>query len=98
MKRPPGAAASELSLLGSCSARQEALTLQTLALELAIAADRFGPLACALFGRFFVMAPELHLAKDAFSLHLLLQRFERLIDVVVANDNLQAGLLLHKIW
>src|SRR5437762_11911806 len=40
------------------------------------------------------MTPELHFAKDAFPLHLLFQRFQRLIDIVVANDDLQAGLLL----
>ena len=30
----------------------------------------------------------LHFAERAFTLHLLLQGFERLIDVVVANKNL----------
>jgi len=40
------------------------------------------------------MTPELHLAKDAFPLHLFFQRFQRLINIVVANDDLQAGLLL----
>jgi hypothetical protein len=34
------------------------------------------------------MTAELHLAEDALALHLLLEGFERLIDVVVANDNL----------
>jgi hypothetical protein len=31
---------------------------------------------------------ELHLAEDAFALHLLLQGTERLIDIVVPNDDL----------
>jgi len=30
----------------------------------------------------------LHLAERAFALHLLLQRFQRLVDVIVANENL----------
>jgi hypothetical protein len=43
------------------------------------------------------VAPEFHLAEDAFPLHLLFQRLERLIDIVVANDDLQARLLLGEI-
>ena len=31
-----------------------------------------------------------HFAEDAFALHFLLQRLERLIDIVVANQNLHA--------
>src|SRR5204862_7192937 len=34
-------------------------------------------------------APQFHLAEDAFPLHLLFQGFQRLVDVVVANDDLQ---------
>jgi hypothetical protein len=33
----------------------------------------------------------LHLAERALALHLLLQRLERLVDVVVANENLDDG-------
>src|SRR5690348_14987987 len=76
------------------SARQQALALEPLALQFAIAANGLGAFPCTFFGWFLVMTPELHLAKDAFSLHLLFQRFQRLIDIVVANDDLQAGLLL----
>ena len=36
------------------------------------------------------MAAELHLAEDAFALHLLLQGAERLIDIVVPDKNLHA--------
>src|SRR5258706_10595707 len=75
-------------------AGQQALALQTLALQLAIAADRLRPLARPLLRWFFVVAPQFHLAKDAFPLPLLFQRFERLVDIVVANDDLQARLLL----
>jgi hypothetical protein len=36
------------------------------------------------------MAAQLHLAEDAFALHLLLEGLEGLIDVVVADENLHA--------
>ena len=36
------------------------------------------------------MAAEFHLAEYALALQLFLERFESLIDVVVANENLQA--------
>jgi hypothetical protein len=34
------------------------------------------------------MLADLHLAEDAFALHLLLQRLQRLVDIVIANENL----------
>ncbi len=34
------------------------------------------------------MTAELHLAENALALHLLLERVESLIDIVVANENL----------
>ena len=37
------------------------------------------------------MAAELHLAENPLALHLLLQRLEGLIDVVIANENLHAA-------
>src|SRR5205085_12318607 len=77
-------------------AGQQAFALEAFALKLAIAANRLRPFAGALLRGFFVMAPQFHLAKDAFPLHLLFQRFERLVDIVVANDDLQARLLLLK--
>ena len=39
------------------------------------------------------MAAELHLAKDALALHLLLQHPEGLIDIVVTDENLHAAFL-----
>jgi hypothetical protein len=36
------------------------------------------------------MPAQLHLAKDTFALHLLLQGAERLIDIVVPDENLHA--------
>jgi hypothetical protein len=40
------------------------------------------------------MAAQFHLAKDALPLHLLLQRLESLIDIIVADENLHACFLL----
>ena len=39
------------------------------------------------------MAAELHLAKDALALHLLLQHFESLVDIVITNENLHVAFL-----
>ena len=36
------------------------------------------------------MFAELHLAEDAFALHLLLQRSEGLVDIVVTDKNLHS--------
>src|SRR5438309_5588983 len=71
--------------------RQQAFALQLLAGELARAAHGFGLLAGLLLGGLFVVAAELHLAENTLALHLLLQRLEGLIDVVIANENLHAA-------
>ncbi len=39
------------------------------------------------------MPTELHLAEDPLALHLLLQHFEGLVDIVVADENLHTELL-----
>ena len=66
----------------------EAFALLALALHLAGATDRFGGLAGAALGWLLEMAAQLHLAEDSFPLHLLLERLERLVDIVVTNENL----------
>jgi hypothetical protein len=71
-------------------ARQKAFTLQLFAGELTRATDRLGFLARSLFRRFLEMAAELHLAENALALQFFLKRFESLINIVVANENLQA--------
>src|SRR5262249_44858807 len=48
-------------------------------------------LARLLLGGLLIVAAELHLAEDALALHLLLQRLESLVDVVVADKNLHAS-------
>jgi hypothetical protein len=74
--------------------RQQAFALQLLAGQLAGAANGFGLLAGALLGRLLVVATQLHFTEDAFALHLLLKRFQGLIDIVVANENLHETILL----
>src|ERR1700694_718661 len=74
--------------------RQQALTLQFLARELAGAAHRFRFLPCFFLGRFFVMTAQRHLAENALALHLFLQRLEGLVDIVVADKNLHLNEVL----
>ena len=38
-----------------------------------------------------VGTPEFHFPENALALHLLLQRFQGLIDIIVANDHLDDG-------
>src|SRR5580658_332351 len=71
--------------------RQQAFTLQLLAGQLARAAHGFGLFTGLLFGGLFVMTAEFHLAENTLALHLLLQRLEGLVDIVIANENLHAA-------
>lgn len=75
-------------------ARQSALALKTLALELTVAADRLAAFTSPLFRWFFVEASAFHFAKDAFALHPFFQYLQCLLDVIIANDDLQGALLL----
>src|SRR5262249_14959804 len=79
---------------GSRLHRQQAFALHALARELARAADGFRLLARLFLGGVFVVAAELHLAETALALHLLLQRLEGLIDIVVTDETLHASFLL----
>ena len=65
------------------------LALGLLASEFAGAADRFGLFPVGFFGWLLVESSALHLAKHAFALHFLLEHTERLIDIVVADEDLQ---------
>ncbi len=66
----------------------EAFALQPLALQLAGPAHGLRSFAGPTLGRLFVVASQLHFPEDTFPLHLLLERLERLIDIVVTNENL----------
>ncbi len=68
--------------------RLEAFALDALALHLAGAAYSLGGFAGAALGGFFVMPAKLHFAEHAFTLKFLFQRLQRLIDVVITNENL----------
>jgi len=59
-----------------------------------VAALRFGFFARAAFGRLFIGAPEFHLPEHAFTLHFFLQRAQRLIDIIVADNYLYDDRLL----
>ena len=43
------------------------------------------------------MFAELHLAEDAFALHLLLQHLKGLIDIVIADENLHVLFLFDRV-
>ena len=51
--------------------------------------DRFSLFPVRSFRRLFVKSSTLHLAKHAFAPHFLLEHTERLIDIVVADEDLQ---------
>jgi hypothetical protein len=70
-------------------AGSETFALRHLSSGLAGPANRFALFARTLLRWLFVGAPTLHLAEQAFALQLLLQRPERLVDIVVTNEDLQ---------
>src|SRR6266581_3392242 len=59
--------------------------------QLASATDGLGLFTGLLLGGLFVVTAELHLAENALALHLLLERLESLVDIVIANENLHAA-------
>ena len=63
--------------------------LGLLASELAGATDRFSLFTVRPFGRFLIKSSAFHLAKNAFALHFLLEYPQSLVDVVVADEDLQ---------
>jgi hypothetical protein len=72
---------------------KQTFALGPLASEFARSADGFGPLTRFFLRRLFVMSAQLHFAENAFALHLFLQRFKGLINVVVTNEDLHAVFL-----
>jgi hypothetical protein len=71
--------------------RQQAFALQLLASQLACATHSLSLLASLLLRGLLVVTAELHLAENTLALHLLLQRLESLIDVIIENENLHAA-------
>src|SRR5690606_2893961 len=75
------------------SAADETLALGALARQLAGAANGLGLLAGALLGRLLIMSAHLHLAENAFALHLFLERAKRLVNIVVTDEYLHLVIL-----
>jgi hypothetical protein len=85
--RPPGGSAGRHLL--SFGGGDKSFALGLLAREFAGSPDRFAPFPCRLFRRLLVKSPTFHFAKHTFALHPLLEHTERLIDIVVADEDLQ---------
>tara|TARA_R100000656_G_scaffold123789_1_gene100758 strand:- start:224 stop:532 length:309 start_codon:yes stop_codon:yes gene_type:complete len=68
--------------------RQATFALCALARQLTGAANSFCFFASAFHRWFLEVTPKFHFAEDTFTLHFLLQRFESLINVIVANEYL----------
>src|SRR5262245_66256078 len=83
-RRPTGCG---LPLFGH---RDQAFALGQFPSSFPCAPDGFRLLAGLALGRFFIRLTALHLTKNALALHLLLEHPESLIDIVVANEYLQA--------
>ena len=59
--------------------------------QLALAAHGLGLLAFFLLRRFLEVAAQLHFTVDTLALHLLFQSAQGLVDIVVADANLNDG-------
>ena len=69
----------------------EAFALHPLAHQFAITANGLGAFAGLTFGGFLIGAAQFHFPEYAFALQLFLEGAQRLIDIVVANDDLNDG-------
>jgi hypothetical protein len=87
-KSPPGEPAGFFKYEAYGKGELEAFALQALALHLPRPAHRFGGFPRATLRRLLEMATQLHFTENTFPLHLLLERLERLINIVVTNENL----------
>lgn len=75
--------------LAALGRRQKSFALSLLASGLAGTADSLGLLTGLTLGGLLIGFPLLHLAENALALHLLLENTKSLIDIVVANQDLQ---------
>ncbi len=75
----------------------EALALGALAREFAGAAHGFRLLAGLLLRRLLEIGARFHFTEQAFALHLLFQRAQGLLDIIVADGNLNNGQLSIKV-
>jgi hypothetical protein len=74
-----------------------AVAFGALAIHLAGAADCGSLFASPLFRGLFIVTTKLHLTVDALALKLLLERAQRLIDIIVANHDLHKVVTLRSI-
>jgi hypothetical protein len=76
-----------------CNARlgYQAFAFSQLPRRLSSPTNCLALLTCSSLGRFLIGSPALYFTKKALALELLLQDPEGLIDVVIANENLQSG-------
>src|SRR3546814_4334520 len=95
IRRPPRSTRTDT--LFPYTSSSDLVALHPLALELAGAADSGGTLTRALLARLLIVPAQLHLAIDALALQLLLERAQRLVDVIVANDDLHKPVSLRSI-
>lgn len=80
--------------ISGSAAADQTFTLGFLTGQLAGAAHGLCLLASLLFRRLLVKIAQLHLAENTFTLKLLLESAQRLIDIVIANDYLQRSTAL----
>src|SRR3546814_5349587 len=95
IRRPPRSTRTDT--LFPYTSSSDLVALHPLALELAGAADSGGTLTRALLARLLIVPAQLHLAIDALALQLLLESAQRLVDVIVANDDLHKPVSLRSI-
>jgi len=74
--------------VGRLGLRKQAFTLGALAGQLARAAHGLGLLAGFTLRGLLEVIATLHFAEETFTLHLFLERLQRLIDVVIADHDL----------
>ena len=81
---------------GGRQVRSETFALDALAIKLAGTANGFSLFACTALGRLFVRTAQFHFTEDTLALHLLLERFQGLIDIVITYGDLHGRLSLSK--
>ncbi|MBB2680902.1 UNVERIFIED_ORG: hypothetical protein M2312_003783 [Rhizobium esperanzae] len=69
--------------------RQQAFALQLLAGKLTLAANGLALFAGPLLGRLLIGTAGFHFPEQAFALHLFLEHTQRLIDIIIPDENLQ---------
>ncbi|PPR61220.1 MAG: hypothetical protein CFH10_01239 [Alphaproteobacteria bacterium MarineAlpha4_Bin2] len=89
-KRPSVSAVGALGV--SSTLRLEALALQPLAKQLPMTTYRLGFLSRLALRWLFIRAAQLHLAEYTLALHLLLKRFKGLVDIIVADCDVNDGI------